>query len=88
MWGGLSSKKATGIDKISGKIIKMATTAIADSLTYIFNQAIALSSFPDEWKMARVVPLYKGGQRNIPGNYRPISVLPTISKVMERILII
>ena len=36
--------------------------------------------------MARVVPLYKGGQRNIPGNYRPISVLPTISKVMERIL--
>ena len=84
--GGLSSNKATGIDKISCKIIKMATPAIADSLTYIFNQAIALSSFPDEWKMARVVPLYKGGQRNIPGNYRPISVLPAISKVMERIL--
>ena len=84
--GGLSSNKATGIDKISCKIIKMVTPAIADSLTYIFNQAIALSSFPDEWKMARVIPLYKGGQRNIPGNYRPISVLPTISKVMERIL--
>ena len=56
--------------------------AIADSLTYIFNQAIALSSFADEWKMARVVPLYKGGQQNILGNYRPISVLPTISKVI------
>ena len=84
--GGLSSNKATGIDKISCKIIKMAIPAIADSLTYIFNQAIALSSFPNEWKLARVVPLYKGGQRNIPGNYRPISVLPAISKVMERIL--
>ena len=36
--------------------------------------------------MAKVVPLYKNGQRNIPGNYRPISVLPAISKIMERIL--
>ena len=39
--------------------------------------------FPDEWKVARVIPLYKSGQRNIPGNYRPISVLPAISKIME-----
>ena len=36
--------------------------------------------------MAKVVPLYKNGQRNIPGNYRPISVLPAISKIMERIM--
>ncbi|CAB4012325.1 RNA-directed DNA polymerase from mobile element jockey-like, partial [Paramuricea clavata] len=48
--------------------------------------AITLSSFPDEWKVARVMPLYKNGQRSIPGNYRPISVLPAISKIMERIL--
>ena len=83
---GLSSNKATGIDKISCKIIKLATPVISDSLTLIFNQAITLSSFPDEWKIARVIPLYKNGQRNIPGNYRPISVLPAISKIMERIL--
>ena len=83
---GLSSNKATGIDKISCKILKIAAPAIADSLTYIFNQAITLSSFPNEWKMARVIPLYKSGHRNLPGNYRPISVLPTISKIMERIL--
>ncbi len=36
--------------------------------------------------MARVIPLYKNGQQNIPGNYRPISVLPAISKIIERIL--
>ena len=83
---GLSSNKATGIDKISCKIIKIAAPAISDSLTFIFNQAITLSSFPNEWKMARVIPLYKNGQRNIPGNYRPISVLPAISKIMERIM--
>ena len=83
---GLSGNKATGIDKISCKIIKLAAPVISDSLTLICNQAITLSSFPDEWKIARVVPLYKNGQRNIPGNYRPISVLPVISKIMERIL--
>jgi hypothetical protein len=82
----LSGNKATGIDKISCKIIKKAAPIISDSLTLIFNQAITLSSFPDEWKIAKVVPLYKNGQRNIPGNYRPISVLPAISKIMERIL--
>ena len=50
------------------------------------NQAVTLSSFPYKWKMARVIPLYKNGHRNLPGNYWPISVLPTISKIMERIL--
>ena len=81
--GFLAIKQLHGIDKISCKIIKIAAPAISDSLTLIFNQAITLSSFPDEWKIARVIPLYKNGQRNIPGNYRPISVLPAISKIME-----
>ena len=83
---GLSSAKATGIDNISSKILKLAAPAISSSLTYIFNQAITLCTFPDEWKMARVSPLYKNGQKNLPGNYRPISVLPAVSKVMERFL--
>ena len=39
-----------------------------------------------KWKTAKVIPLYKKGQRNLPGNYRPISVLPAISKILERIL--
>ena len=67
-------------------MIRMATPAIADSLTYIFNQAVTLASFPDEWKIATVIPLFKSGHRNMPGNYRPISILPAISKIMERIL--
>ena len=66
-------------------MIRMAAPAIADSLTYIFNQAITLASFPDEWKIARVIPLFKSGHRNMLGNYSPISILPAISKIMERI---
>ena len=80
---GFSSNKATGTDKIFCKIMKIAAPAIADSLTYIFNQVITQSSFPDAWKMARVTPIFKNGQRNQPENYRPISVLPIISKIME-----
>ena len=52
---GLSSNKATGIDKISCKIIKLAAPVISDSLALIFNRAMALSAFPDEWKVARVI---------------------------------
>ena len=48
---GLSNNKANCIDKISSKIIKLAAPAISDSLTLIFNQAITLSSFPNEWKV-------------------------------------
>ena len=83
----LSSNKATGIDKISSKIIKLAAPVISDSLTLIFNLSITLY-FPDEWKTAEVIPLYENGQRNIPRNYRPISVLLTINKIMDVSVII
>ena len=69
----LSGSKATGLDKISSKIIKIAAPLISDSLTYIINQAITLCTFPHEWKIARLIPLFKNGKRNLPGNYRPIS---------------
>ena len=52
-------KRLHGTDKISCKIMKIAAPAIADSLTHIFNQAITLLSFPDQWKVASVTPLYK-----------------------------
>ena len=83
---GLSANKATGCDGISCKILKLAAPVISETLTYIFNQCITLSVFPDEWKTARIIPLYKNGHRNLPGNYRPISILPVVSKIIERIL--
>ena len=82
----MSISKAIGVDKISGKILKIAASAISPSPRDIFNYTIINSSFPCDGKLARVLPLYKNGPRNLPGNYRPISVLPVISKVFERIL--
>ena len=82
----LTISKATGIDEISAKVLKAAAPAIAEPLTRIFNMSIATDRFPMEWKVARVTPIFKKGQRTMLDNYRPISILPVVSKLMERIL--
>ena len=73
---GLSNRKATGLDKISGRILKLAANSIAPSLTHIFNHGLISNCFPDEWKMARLVPIHKTGPRDLLENYKPISILP------------
>ena len=71
----LCRSKATGLDNISAKLLRECPDLIAESLTYIFNQSLLTSIFPDEWKSAGVTPLYKNfGKRNDTTNYRPISV--------------
>ena len=82
----LNISKATGIDEISAKVLKAAAPAIAELLTRIFNMSIVSDKFPAEWKVARVTPIFKKGQRSMLDNYRPISILPVVSKLMERIL--
>ena len=83
----LCKSKATGLDNISAKLLRECPDLIAESLTYIFNQSLLTGIFPDEWKSARVTPLYKNsGKRNNPTNYRPISVIPVVAKVFERVV--
>ena len=57
-----------------------------DGLTFIINQSITNGIFPNAWKRARVSPIFKEGRRTDPNNYRPISVLPVVSKLIERVV--
>ena len=78
--------KATGHDGISNRILKIAALFIHKKLTDICNLSIVLGIFPSEWKIAKVTPFFKSGERNEPNNYRPISVLPTIARLFERLI--
>ena len=80
----ISSNKATGIDGLSARLLKIAAPAIAPSLTKLMNICITTGVFPSAWKVARITPLYKADAKSDKNNYRPVSVLPVLSKVLER----
>ena len=80
----LPVNKATGLDMISGKLLRLAAPAIASPIANLFNTSLRTGKFPSEWKTAKILPIYKSGSRNDTNNYRPISILPILSKVLER----
>ena len=59
---------------------------IENSLACLFNTSLATSQFPDSWKLARVTPIFKEGDKTEKSNYHPISVLPVISRLFERLV--
>lgn len=80
----LDTNKSFGIDKIHPLLLKTAALQIYRPLTLIFNLSINKGIFPDSMKLAKVVPIFKQGSRFVCSNYRPISVLSSISKILER----
>ena len=77
--------KAPGNDKITARILKCCLSSIAPILTTIINASLTSSTFPLIWKTAEVIPILKDGDHEKPENNRPISLLPILSKVCERI---
>jgi len=83
----LNTTEATGADNIHIKFLKMSSSTIAPLLTYIhvFNCSGKQQIFPIAFKLAKVTPIYKKGEKSNKNNYRPISVLPVLSLIFEKI---
>ena len=82
----MSANKATGLDDLSARFIKDGAGVIAPMITHIVNMSIRQGIIPDDLKRARVIPIHKKGRRTDPSMYRPISILSSISKVMEKVI--
>ena len=80
----LDVKKSAGVDGISAHMLKLSAPYITHIITEICNLSITKNQFPNDWKTAVVTPLFKKGSTDDPGNYRPISILPILSKLLER----
>ena len=78
------NNKSPGLDNFHARLLKLAAPVICHSLAYICNLSLITGTFPTEWKLAKVTPIYKDGCKSDVGNYRPISVLNIISKIIER----
>ena len=65
----INSNKATGLDGIPGEILKLTANILSPSLTKLFNQSLIKGIYPDDWKIAKVVPVFKNGLKNSLNNY-------------------
>ena len=84
--GNLDPNKAADIYGISTKLVKDGGVVMAEIITFLFNMSISQGKFPDALKNAKVVPIHKDDSRLEMSNYRPISLLPTLSKIFEKLM--
>ena len=82
----LPPKHSSGLDNINNKILKEIGELLIDPLSIIFNNSLCKGVFPRAMKKSKVVPLYKSKDRDLTTNYRPISLLLTLSKILEKLM--
>ena len=82
----LDITKGPGVDNIHACFLKEVADVIDEPLHFLYNKCLYDGEFPSVWKTARIVPVHKGGPENNVENYRPISILPILSKILERLV--
>ena len=82
----MKNKGSNGHDGINNKIIKLSLPVISVRICSLFNQCVKSGNFPLGVKVAKVIPLFKGGLKDFLENSRPISLLSSLSKIFERII--
>ena len=82
----LRVNSTAGIDKISPRILRVCALELGVSLSALFNKSLSSCSLPNEWKSALVIPIHKSGSKCDINNYRPISMLSSVCKVLEKII--
>ena len=86
VFGKFKSSMGSGLDGIANFFLKAGLPILAEFLCDIFNLSLATGVFLDCWKVARVAPIFKNGEQTDRSNYRPISVLPVLSRVFEKLV--
>ncbi len=80
------NKCSTGLDGISPKVVKLFPESLVNCLVHIFNLSLAQGKFISSFKKSKVIPVYKKKEKSDMNNYRPISLLPVLSKILEKIM--
>ena len=83
--GDIKPKSSTSYDNLSSKLLKDIKCIISRPLSIIINQSLCSGIFPSKFKLAKVIPLYKKEDQQVCGNYQPISLLSSISKIFEKV---
>ncbi len=82
----IQPKASSGFDNLSNVMLKKEKKTFAKLITPLINKSIASGEFPEALKKTKVIPVHKKGDKTNLNNYRPISLLPVISKVFEKII--
>ena len=80
----LPNKNSSGFDSIPMHIMKIAASYISEPISEIINKSFSSGIFPDVLKIAKICPIHKNGDKDLFANYRPISILPSFSKIFEK----
>ncbi len=80
----LEENKATGLDGVSAKLLQLLSPVLSKTITRLLIFSIATGTFPSTWNIGKVLPIYKSGNKSERNNFRPISVLCNLSKILEK----